>query len=101
MAPSIRGFGQDDRMNAVNAGAVTLRVVIEKFALKQPFRITGHTMMDTDVVTVTLEKGGHIGRGEASGVYYRQDDDASGVVTQIEAVRATQWTAPCGIWRRS
>jgi L-Ala-D/L-Glu epimerase / N-acetyl-D-glutamate racemase len=45
-------------------------------------------MVDTDVVTVTLEKGGHIGRGEASGVYYRKDDDAAGVVKQIEAVRA-------------
>jgi len=74
-------------MSAFNPGAVTLRVVIEKFALKQPFRITGHTMVDTDVVTVTLEKGGHIAQGEASGVYYRKDDDASGVVKQIEAVR--------------
>jgi L-Ala-D/L-Glu epimerase len=76
------------RMNTSDTGAVTLRVTIEKFALKQPFHITGYTMVDTDVVTVTLQKGGHIGRGEASGVYYRKDDDAAGVVKQIEAVRA-------------
>jgi L-alanine-DL-glutamate epimerase-like enolase superfamily enzyme len=65
-----------------------LRVEIEKFPLKEPFRITGHTMVDTDVVVVTLEKGGQQGRGEASGVYYRKGDDALGVVQQIEAVRA-------------
>jgi len=75
-------------MNTFNTGALTLRVVIEKFALKEPFHITGHTMLDTDVVTVTLEQDGHTGRGEASGVYYRKGDDAPGVVEQIEAVRA-------------
>ena len=75
-------------VNNFTAGALTLHVAIEKLALKEPFHITGHTMVDTDVVTVTLEKGGHIGRGEASGVYYRKDDDAAGVVRQIEAVRA-------------
>ena len=75
-------------MNNFTTGALTLHVAIEKFALKQPFHITGHTMVDTDVVTVMLEKGGHIGRGEASGVYYRKDDDAAGVLKQIEAVRA-------------
>jgi L-Ala-D/L-Glu epimerase len=68
--------------------AMKLRVDIEKFPLKEPFRITGHTMVDTDVVVVTLEKGGQQGRGEASGVYYRKGDDAPGVVQQIEAVRA-------------
>jgi L-alanine-DL-glutamate epimerase-like enolase superfamily enzyme len=68
--------------------AIKMRVDIEKFPLKEPFRITGHTMVDTDVVVVTLEKGGQQGRGEASGVYYRKGDDAPGVVQQIEAVRA-------------
>jgi L-Ala-D/L-Glu epimerase len=75
-------------VNNFTTGALTLHVAIEKFALKEPFHITGHSMVDTDVVTVTLEKGGHIGLGEASGVYYRKDDDAAGVVRQIEAIRA-------------
>jgi L-alanine-DL-glutamate epimerase-like enolase superfamily enzyme len=75
-------------VNDFTADAVTLHVEIEKFALKEPFHITGHSMVDTDVVTVTLEKDGHVGRGEASGVYYRTDDDAGGVLKQIEAVRA-------------
>ena len=75
-------------MNNFATGALTLRVEIEKIALKEPFNITGHSMLDTDVVTVTLEKDGHVGQGEASGVYYRKDDDAAGVVRQIEVVRA-------------
>jgi L-alanine-DL-glutamate epimerase-like enolase superfamily enzyme len=74
-------------MNNFATGAVTLRVTIDNFSLKEPFHIMGHSMVDTDVVTVTLEKGGHIGCGEASGVYYRKDDDAAGVVRQIEAIR--------------
>lgn len=75
-------------MNTNRSDALVLRVAIEKFPLKEPFHITGHTMVDTDVVTVELEKDGHIGRGEASGVYYRKDDNVPGNVKQIEAVRA-------------
>lgn len=75
-------------MNRDKPEAMTLRVAIEKYPLKEPFHITGHTMTDTDVVVVELEKGGHIGRGEASGVYYRKFDDVAGNVKQIEAVRA-------------
>lgn len=67
---------------------LTLRVAIEKFPLKEPFHITGHTMTDADVVTVELEQDGHVGRGEASGVYYRPFDDVAGIVKQIEPVRA-------------
>jgi L-alanine-DL-glutamate epimerase-like enolase superfamily enzyme len=75
-------------MDRINPGASSLRVDIETFALKEPFHITGQTMVDTDLVTVTLGKGGCVGRGEASGVYYRDGDDAQGMVRQIEAVRS-------------
>jgi L-alanine-DL-glutamate epimerase-like enolase superfamily enzyme len=68
-------------------GALALRVAIEKFPLKEPFHITGHTMTDTDVVTVELERDGCTGRGEASGVYYRKFDDVASNARQIEAVR--------------
>ena len=74
-------------MTISRGGASVMRVAIEKFPLKKPFRITGYTMVDADVVTVELEKDGHIGRGEASGVYYRQFDDVASSVRQIEAVR--------------
>lgn len=72
----------------MNGGPLTLRVSIEKYPLKEPFRITGQTMVATEVVIVILERNGHLGRGEASGVDYRAGDDVPGVVRQIEAVRA-------------
>jgi L-alanine-DL-glutamate epimerase-like enolase superfamily enzyme len=75
-------------LKPVGTGALALGVTIEKFPLKQPFHITGHTMTDANVVTVELEQGGYVGRGEASGVYYRQFDDVAGIVEQIEAVRS-------------
>src|SRR5579863_8391542 len=71
----------------MNTGTLTLDVTVEKYPLKQPFRITGYTIVDSEVVTVTLQRGSHRGRGEASGVYYRAGDDIPGVVEQIEAVR--------------
>jgi L-Ala-D/L-Glu epimerase len=71
----------------MNTETLALHVAVEKYPLKEPFRITGHTMVDSEVVTVTLQQGGHGGRGEASGVYYRQGDDLPGIVRQIEAVR--------------
>jgi L-alanine-DL-glutamate epimerase-like enolase superfamily enzyme len=74
-------------MSSGKSGALALRVVVEKFPLKEPFRITGHTMVDTDVVTVTLEKDGFVGRGEASGVYYRTEEDVPNSVRRIEVVR--------------
>ena len=75
-------------MNSYCIGALSLSVAIEKFPLKEPFHITGYTMVDTDVVTVTLTKDGQTGRGEASGVYYREHDDPPGIVAQLETVRA-------------
>ena len=74
-------------MNTSKAASLTLRVAIEKFPFKEPFHITGYTMTDTEVVAVELEQDGHVGRGEASGVYYRKFDDAASNVKQIEAVR--------------
>lgn len=82
----------------MNSGRLTLRVSIEKYLLKEPFRITGQTMVDTELVIVILERNGHLGRGEASGVHYRAGDDVPGMVSRIEAVR-TQIEA--GITRES
>ncbi|HVW68873.1 MAG TPA: dipeptide epimerase [Steroidobacteraceae bacterium] len=82
----------------MNIGRLTLHVAVEKYPLKEPFHITGHTMVDTEVVTVTLQRGGHRGRGEASGVYYRSGDDIPGVVKQLEAVHAR---IEAGITRQS
>lgn len=64
----------------------TLRAVAEKWPLKKPIRITGHTFTDSEVVLVTLQQEGFTGRGEAAGVYYLQDDVLS-MMQRIEAVR--------------
>jgi L-Ala-D/L-Glu epimerase len=65
----------------------TLLVQVEKFPLKAPFHVTGYSMTHSEVVTVTLRQGIHLGRGEAAGVYYRVNENATAIVKQIEAVR--------------
>jgi L-alanine-DL-glutamate epimerase-like enolase superfamily enzyme len=67
-------------------GSLTLRAEIEHWPLLNPFRITGYTWESIDVLLVTLEKDGKVGRGEAAGVYYKNDKPAS-MLQQIEAVR--------------
>src|ERR1700679_476525 len=57
----------------------------EEWAFKKPFRITGHTFDGVDVLVVTVEENGHIGRGEASGVYYR-GETAKTMAEQVKRV---------------
>ncbi len=66
---------------------LTLGIARERFAYKQPFRISGHLFTETEVVVATLSDGSHIGRGEAAGVYYL-GDDASAMLAAIEGVRS-------------
>lgn len=73
-------------MTRAGGRPLKLTATVEAFSLKSPFRITGYTFETTDVVTVTLECEGYIGRGEASGVYYRKDD-IHAMLGQIESVR--------------
>jgi L-alanine-DL-glutamate epimerase-like enolase superfamily enzyme len=63
-----------------------LRTDIERWPLKAPFRITGYTITETDVILATLTQDGVSGRGEAAGVYYR-GETAQSMARQIEAVR--------------
>lgn len=60
---------------------------IETFSLplKEPFVITGYTFTDASTVRVTIEKDGHIGRGEANGIYY-ENETPEFMAAQIEAV---------------
>jgi L-alanine-DL-glutamate epimerase-like enolase superfamily enzyme len=69
-------------------GRLTLRTEIERWPLVAPFRITGYTWEALDVLVVSLGKDGHVGRGEAQGVYYRNDNPAS-MTGQIESLRTT------------
>lgn len=62
---------------------VTLQVSVEKWPLKAPFHITGYTFVAVDVVIATISCRGQVGRGEAAGVYYRNETAAS-MTTQID-----------------
>lgn len=66
---------------------IQLDVSIERWPLIKPFRITGRVSETFDVVTVRLSSEGHVGRGEAAGVYYLGETVAS-VADQIRAFQA-------------
>src|SRR5579862_9270452 len=67
-------------------GPLKLNVAVENWPLTVPFRITGYSWDSVNLISVSLEKNGHIGRGEAQGVYYKNETPAS-MVKQIESVR--------------
>jgi L-alanine-DL-glutamate epimerase-like enolase superfamily enzyme len=60
--------------------------VVESLRLATPFRISGYTFSEGSVALVTLAADGHVGRGEANGVYYFNDDPVAFCAT-IEAHR--------------
>lgn len=66
---------------------VALRTTLEQWPLISPFRITGFTWQVLDVLVVTLECQGQRGRGEASGVYYRQETPVT-MLKQLESWRS-------------
>lgn len=100
---------------------LTLHAAIEQWPLTHPFRITGYTWEHIDVLLVTLEKDGLIGRGEAAGVYYKSDrpdsmlQQVEGLRSKVEAglsrdalqsfcrpvARVTRSIARYGIWKQS
>ena len=67
--------------------ALRLRIEVEKLPLREPFRISGYIWTEVDIVVATLEDGTHRGRGEASGVYYL-NDNAQSMVAELGAVRS-------------
>ncbi|MEX2496364.1 MAG: dipeptide epimerase [Woeseia sp.] len=66
---------------------LSLDVTVERLPFLEPFRISGHVFMESEVVVVTLSDGRHRGRGEASGVYFL-GDDVEAMCLAIETVRA-------------
>ncbi len=74
-------------MRASCERTMTLGLQIETWPFKAPFRISGYSFSDVEVLVVTLGDGTHEGRGEAAGVYYR-DDGPPGMAARIEAVRS-------------
>lgn len=63
-------------MSTEGHAPMRLHTRLEKWALKVPFHITGYTFDVFDALVVSLQEGGHVGRGEALGVYYRDDAPA-------------------------
>lgn len=68
-------------------GLMKLHTEIERWPLRTAFRISGYTFTSIDVLVASIEKDGVIGRGEAAGVYYRNETAAS-LLKQIEPLRA-------------
>jgi len=75
-------------MDCMHIKSLKLQVAVEQWPLITPFRITGYTWHVNNVVMVSLEKDGHVGRGEGSGVYYRQDTPAL-ALKKLESLKAT------------
>ncbi len=62
---------------------------LETLALKAPFRITGKRFDALPVAVVTLERNSRRGRGEAAGVYYRDDGPAQ-IVERLNGLELPQ-----------
>jgi L-alanine-DL-glutamate epimerase-like enolase superfamily enzyme len=58
----------------------------EPWAMKTPFRITGHTFTEAQLLYVTIAEQGARGHGEAAGVYYLGENGDS-MLAQAESVR--------------
>jgi L-alanine-DL-glutamate epimerase-like enolase superfamily enzyme len=67
---------------------ISLDIAIERWPLKKAFRITGYTFVEFEVLVVILRQNEWAGRGEAAGVYYRNDTPGR-MAKQVEAVRPT------------
>jgi L-alanine-DL-glutamate epimerase-like enolase superfamily enzyme len=64
---------------------ISINIRTEHWPYTRPFHITGHTFDGSDALVVTAQQGAHQGRGEAAGVYYRQESMA-GMTAQIDAI---------------
>lgn len=64
----------------------SLNVEIERWPLVTPFRIMGYSFDQAESLVVTLRADGHVGRGEAAGIYYKNDKPVL-MLAQVEALR--------------
>ena len=71
-----------------------LSVHAEQWPTIAPFRISGHSFEQFESVVVEIEEEGHVGRGEALGVYYLGETTGS-ILRQIEAVSKALLVAGC------
>jgi L-Ala-D/L-Glu epimerase len=78
--------GSAQTTDETQIGPLRLEARIEQWPLVRPFHITGFTWEVLDVLVVSLETEGRVGRGEAAGVYYR-GDMLNSMLHQIELLR--------------
>jgi L-Ala-D/L-Glu epimerase / N-acetyl-D-glutamate racemase len=64
-----------------------LRIDLETVPFTSPVRITGHTFHEAEIVVVRVGRGDRVGRGEAAGVYYR-DETPRKMLEQLESLRS-------------
>ena len=58
---------------------------ITEWQLTRPFRISGHEWVNSRCLVVQLQEGGHLGRGEAQGIFYL-DETAESIFSQANEV---------------
>ncbi|WP_305096375.1 dipeptide epimerase [Croceibacterium aestuarii] len=66
---------------------LSLDLSIERFAYREPFRISGHVFESTTVLVARLSDGEDTGWGEGAGAYYL-GDDAENMLRQAEDARS-------------
>jgi L-alanine-DL-glutamate epimerase-like enolase superfamily enzyme len=74
-------------MATATQATLKLRLTVERFPYRKPFRISGHIFTETAVLLAELSDGEHVGRGEGAGAYYL-GDDATHMLAQAESARA-------------
>lgn len=63
-----------------------LAITVQALRLAAPFRIASHVFDSRSACLVTLDDGTHVGRGEATGVYYL-GESIEGICAALEAAR--------------
>jgi len=79
----------------MNSHKISLDYALETLPFTKPFHIAGHVFTGADVMVVSVSDGEHIGRGEASGVYFLGD----GATTMSAAVASARDAVTSGISR--
>ena len=65
-----------------------VQLSIQSWPTRSPFRITGYTFTEAQVLYVTMTEQGVTGHGEAAGVYYL-DETGNSMLAQAEAIKST------------
>ncbi len=74
---------------------LTMNIAVENLELSKPLRISGHVFLSTPVAVVRLSDGDNAGHGEATGVYYLDDN----LDAMVAALRDVQGDIEAGIGR--